>query len=122
MFGSTTDTKDRLKRLREQAQKLGGIIILKGPKTAIAFPDGQICFNTSGNPGMATAGSGDVLTGLILGFLSQGYSPEDSSKLAVFIHGYAGDLASIKYSELSMIASDIIEMIPQTFLWLQKKI
>ena len=72
-------------------------------------PDGKVYINSSGNPGMATAGSGDVLTGVISGLISQGYSPDSSVWMGVFIHGHAGDLAAAKHSEQSMIASDIVD-------------
>lgn len=120
LFGASENSVARLEKLSSSAKRLGGVILLKGPNSALALPDGRILFNTTGNPGMATAGSGDVLTGLLLGFLSQGYSVVTSAVLAVYIHGFAGDLAAMQHSEHGMIASDIIEMIPQTFLWLEK--
>ncbi len=85
------------------------ICVLKGANTSIAFPNGNIYFNSSGNPGMASAGSGDVLTGILGSLLAQGYSPETSSKLAVFIHGLAGDFAKSQFGEISMTASNIQE-------------
>ena len=72
-------------------------------------PDGKVYINSSGNPGMATAGSGDVLTGIISGLISQGYSPDSSVWMGVFIHGHAGDLAAAKIGEQSLIASDIVD-------------
>ena len=103
------------------AQKMEVIIILKGAHTLIATPDGNHFFNSSGNPGMATAGSGDVLTGMLAGLLAQGYSPEDTAKLGVFLHGLAGDLALNQQSEESLIASDIICNIGEAFLSLVVK-
>ena len=85
------------------------IICLKGKNTAVALPNGEIHFNSTGNSGMATAGSGDVLTGIILGFLSQGYSPDQAAIQGVFEHGLAGDRAAKARSERAMIASDIID-------------
>jgi NAD(P)H-hydrate repair Nnr-like enzyme with NAD(P)H-hydrate dehydratase domain len=73
------------------------------------MPDGRVIFNSTGNPGMATAGSGDVLTGIVLSLLAQGYSQENASVVAVYIHGLAGDIAAEKSSFESVIASDIIE-------------
>jgi NAD(P)H-hydrate epimerase len=91
------------------------IVVLKGANTSIAFPDGRVFFNSTGNPGMATAGSGDVLTGIILSLLSQGYSPEDAALAGVFIHGLAGDIASGESCFESVIASDIINNIGKAF-------
>jgi len=96
------------------------IIVLKGAYTSITMPDGRCYYNSTGNPGMATAGSGDVLTGMILSLLAQGYMPEDAALTGAFIHGMAGDLAASKQSELSMIASDIIEHIGLAFIKILK--
>ena len=91
------------------------ICILKGANTSICFPNGNIYFNSSGNPGMASAGSGDVLAGIIGSLLAQGYSPEISSKLGVYIHGLAGDYAKEKFGEISMTSSNIQEFISLAF-------
>lgn len=87
------------------------IVCLKGANTAIALHDGTIHFNSSGNAGMATAGSGDVLTGMILALLAQGYAPQEAAILGVYQHGSAGDKAAANWSMTNMIASDIIENI-----------
>ncbi len=87
------------------------IIILKGHHTSIAFPNGNCTFNSTGNSGMATGGSGDTLTGIILSLLAQQYSPTDAAKIGVFLHGLAGDIAIEKITEESLLASDIIENI-----------
>lgn len=100
---------EKLERLSEFAVSNGIIVCLKGKNTAIALPNGEIHFNSTGNSGMATAGTGDVLTGIILGFLAQGYSPEQAAIQGVYEHGLAGDMAAKIRSERSMIASDIIE-------------
>jgi NAD(P)H-hydrate epimerase len=91
------------------------IIILKGANTSVTFPDGKCLFNSTGNPGMATAGSGDVLLGMVLSLLAQGYSPEEAAVNGVFLHGLAGDLARNKSGESSLIASDIIDNIGIAF-------
>lgn len=91
-------------------------VILKGAFTSIATPQGKIFFNSTGNPGMATAGSGDVLTGILLALLAQGYSPENASLTGVYIHGLAGDIAAEKNGYESLIASDIIDNIGNAFL------
>ena len=83
--------------------------MLKDAITTIACPDGKIFFNTTGNPGMATGGSGDVLTGIILGSLAQGYSPLNATLIGVYFHGKAGDLASIHVGENQIIASDLVQ-------------
>ena len=87
------------------------IICLKGANTAIALPDGSIHFNSTGNAGMAKAGTGDVLTGIILALLAQGYSPKDAAILGVYEHGLAGDRTAEKWGEMSMLASDLVEEI-----------
>ncbi|HEX2394477.1 MAG TPA: NAD(P)H-hydrate dehydratase, partial [Bacteroidales bacterium] len=96
------------------------IIALKGAYTSITMPDGKCYYNSTGNPGMATAGSGDVLTGMILSLLAQGYKPEEATLAGVFLHGLAGDIASARQSQEAMIASDIIENIGNAFNKIQK--
>lgn len=87
------------------------VLLLKGPQTLVASPDGYIYKNTTGNVGMATAGSGDVLTGIITAFLAQGLSPFDAAKWGAYIHGKAGDLAIKHKAKASLIAGDIIDKI-----------
>jgi len=96
-------------------QKL--IIVLKGAHTAVISPTGKTCFNSTGNPGMATAGSGDVLTGMITSFLAQGYSPEDAAYLGVYFHGLAGDIAAAEKGLSGLTATDILENIPNVLKW-----
>jgi NAD(P)H-hydrate epimerase len=103
----------------EFARKYKVILVLKGAHSSIVFPDGSCWFNTTGNPGMATAGSGDVLTGIILSLLGQGYPPGDSAMLGVFLHGLAGDLAVETSSEESLIAGDITESLGLAFQYLK---
>ena len=93
----------------------GVYIVLKGAYTGISTPEGKYWINTTGNPGMATAGSGDVLTGLITGLLAQGIHPLNASLAGVYIHGLAGDLAVESASEEALIASDIIQYIGNAF-------
>jgi NAD(P)H-hydrate epimerase len=92
------------------------VVVFKGAHTAIATPEGNIFFNMTGNPGMATAGSGDVLTGIILALLAQGYEPVEAAAIGVFIHGRAGDLAREETGEEALIASDIIRNLGKAFL------
>jgi ADP-dependent NAD(P)H-hydrate dehydratase / NAD(P)H-hydrate epimerase len=112
---SCKDSYERMLKASEMAQDMNAIIILKGSHTLIALPDGRMIFNSTGNSGMATAGSGDVLTGILTGLLAQGYTPEETAKLGVFIHGMAGDLAAKTESEESLIASDIITQLGASF-------
>jgi len=112
-------TANRIERMlfaQDFAQKHQIIVVIKGHFTTIAFPDGNMFINPTGNQGMATAGSGDVLTGILLGLLAKGYSPENTAKLGVYIHGLAGDLALNKQSHESLIASDIIENLGEAFI------
>lgn len=107
LFGDFFSDELRLRKALEVAQFNNIIVVLKGHYTMIVFPDGRIYINSSGNPGMATAGSGDVLTGIIASLVAQGYEPELSAVTGVYIHGYAGDLAEKKYGTYGMTASDI---------------
>jgi NAD(P)H-hydrate epimerase len=95
------------------------VLVLKGDKTIVAYY-GKVYINRTGNPGMATAGAGDVLTGIIVSLIGQGYDVFDASQLGVYIHGLAGDIAAKKKGELSMIASDIIEYLPDAFIKYKK--
>lgn len=99
-------------------------VILKGYRTLVAAPDGQVCVNPTGNPGMATGGAGDVLTGMVAGALAQGLGPavRDVLTLAVFLHGLAGDLAAAVQGEQALIASDITEALPRAWSALREKI
>lgn len=115
LAGESSSTYERLIKAQSFAIKHKLCIVLKGAYTATCTSEGNIYFNTSGNPGMATAGSGDVLTGIILSLLAQGNEPETASVIGVFIHGVAGDLAATSYSEESMIAGDITEMLGKVF-------
>ena len=90
-------------------------MILKGAFTSISFPDGSCWFNSTGNPGMATGGSGDVLTGILAGLLAQGYSPRETALLGVYLHGLSGDLALEGSSEEALIAGDIPDQLGKAF-------
>ncbi|MBU1370871.1 MAG: NAD(P)H-hydrate dehydratase [Bacteroidetes bacterium] len=115
LAGSWSDSFERLELQRQLSLKFGIIIILKGAHSCVTLPDGQAVFNTTGNPGMATAGSGDVLTGMLTGLLAQQYSPMQAALLAVYLHGVAGDLAAEKLGMESVIASDIVYCIAKAF-------
>ncbi len=107
---------DRLQKQREFSMTNSVYVVLKGAHTTITCPDGTVYFNTTGNPGMATAGSGDVLTGIILGLLSQEYSPRDAALIGVYLHGLAGDIAAHQNSQEAIIASDIINSIGAAYI------
>ena len=113
--GKTSDDFQRNLLQRDLSQKYSCYIILKGAYTAITSPNGECFFNTSGNPGMATAGSGDVLTGIITGLVAQHYPPLEACLLGVYLHGLAGDLAAEITGQEALTASDIINNIGNAF-------
>jgi NAD(P)H-hydrate epimerase len=86
--------------------------VLKGAPTVIADPDGKVYINSTGNPGLASGGTGDVLTGAILGLLAQGLNVTEAAALGVYIHGLAGDLAAMDQGEAGMIAGDVLDYLP----------
>lgn len=118
LVGKWTNDEERLTLLKEFAYKNKIVVVLKGAYTTVACPDGMILFNSSGNPGMATAGSGDVLTGILTGLLAQGYLPKDAATLGVYLHGVAGDIAKENVGEEALISSDILNYLPMAFGWL----
>lgn len=107
LFGVHHSSEERLKKAIDMAKYYKIVIVLKGHYTATIRPTGRVYFNSTGNPGMATAGSGDVLTGVITAFLAQGYSPEVASTIGVYVHGLAGDIATEQTGEWGLVASDI---------------
>lgn len=115
LFGETTNATRRLDLLRAKAKEYGLYIVLKGKYSVLACPDGSLFFNSTGNPGMAKGGSGDVLTGLITGLLARGYSAKEASILGVYLHGLAVDLAAKHIGMEGMTSSDVIEFLPKAF-------
>lgn len=111
---------ERLTKACEMAARHEAYIILKGHHTAICTPEGRVFFNNTGNSGMATAGSGDVLTGIITGLLGRGYSEQEACILGVYLHGLAGDIAARELGKESLIASDIIDYLPKAFKLLEE--
>ena len=103
------------------SEKYNCYVVLKGAYTCITCPDGTSYFNSTGNPGMATAGSGDVLTGIITSLLAQGFSPKNAAIAGVYLHGLAGDIAASEKGEAAMIASDIIENLGSAYLRISGK-
>jgi ADP-dependent NAD(P)H-hydrate dehydratase / NAD(P)H-hydrate epimerase len=119
LAGDWKNDYHKLALLRNLAMNNQLIVVLKGGHTAIALPDGNIWFNTTGNPGMATAGSGDVLTGIIAGLLAQKMNAAEAALLGVFLHGLAGDEAMLNTGEHALIAGDIIRHLGDAFKVLQ---
>jgi NAD(P)H-hydrate epimerase len=115
LVGKSANRFEKTAMAQDFAQEYQIIVILKGHFTTIVLPDRRVFINNTGNQGMATAGSGDVLTGILLGLLSKGYSPENAAKLGVYLHGLAGDCALEKQSHESLIASDINENLGKAF-------
>ena len=115
LFGKTDNDFERLQLALHKSKELNIYIVLKGHYSFISTPEGKGYFNSTGNPGMATAGSGDVLTGFITGLLAQGYSSLHACILGVYLHGLAGDIAADKFSEEAMIAGDIINCLGDAF-------
>lgn len=105
--------RDRERTAKEFAKKYKVVVVLKGHRTVVASFDGSVYVNETGNPGMASGGSGDVLTGMIAGLLGQRLSLFDAARLGVYLHGLAGDLAAKDRGEIGLIASDIVDRIPQ---------
>jgi len=116
LVGKPVNDFDRNKMQREFSARYGVYIILKGAHTAITTPEGLSYFNSTGNPGMATGGSGDVLTGILTGLMAQGYTSLDTCILGVYLHGLAGDHASQLHGQEALIASDITEQLGKAFL------
>ena len=113
IFGTHHSEEKRLRRAIEMAKKYQLVIVLKSHYTMTVNTDGRVYINSNGNPGMATAGSGDVLTGIIGALLAQGYDSRTSAVLGVFIHGAAGDMASVTHGTYGMVAGDIVDNIGQ---------
>lgn len=108
MVGEWKSDCERLNKQIEWSKSHNAYLLVKGAHSSLSTPDGKVYFNSTGNPGMATAGSGDVLTGIITGLLSCGYSTEDSAIIGMFLHGRAGDIARKTTGEEALTASDII--------------
>lgn len=106
---------DRIGVAGRFARERGVLVVLKGARTVVARPDGMIAVCPTGNPGMATAGTGDVLTGMIVGLLAQGLTPWDAACTGIYFHGLAGDLAAARVGQAAMTAGDLIDHIPKAF-------
>jgi NAD(P)H-hydrate epimerase len=115
LAGETANSWERIQKQMQLAAELKVIIVLKGAFTTVALPNGKLYFNSTGNPGMATAGSGDSLTGIILGLVAQHIPPEHAAIAGVFLHGLAGDIAAHEKSENALIAGDITDYLGKAF-------
>lgn len=115
LTGPVESAWERLQAAISFAQRYNVIVVLKGAYTQVIDSDGEVWFNSSGNPGMATAGSGDVLSGIVLALLAQGYKPFDAARLGVYVHGVAGDVAAETRGYEALIASDLIESLGEAF-------
>lgn len=115
LVGSWSSDYERLTKQKALATELQSVVLVKGAHTAIASSDGHVYFNSTGNPGMATAGSGDVLTGILTALLAQGYSAVEAARLGVYVHGLSGDMAAREKGMISLIASDLVDTLPKAF-------
>lgn len=108
LIGGWANDDEKLSKSRQFAEKWQVILVIKGANTALVFPDGTIHFNSTGNPGMATAGTGDVLTGMVASLIAQGHPAKDAARLAIYLHGSAADHAIVHIHPKSLIASDVV--------------
>jgi ADP-dependent NAD(P)H-hydrate dehydratase / NAD(P)H-hydrate epimerase len=115
LFGQTSNDFETLQLQQQKSSEHSIFIIRKGAFTVLTTPDGKVYFNSTGNPGMATAGSGDVLTGVLTGLLAQGYAPETAACLGIYLHGLAGDLAAESLGHEALLAGDIVDKLGRAF-------
>ena len=120
LTGDFTSWSDMIANAAILAKENNITVVVKGAPTVTISPTGELFVNTTGNPGMATGGSGDVLTGMVLALLAQGYTPDDAAIIAVYIHGLAGDIAAHDFSMTAMTSADIANSLPKA--WLQTEI
>lgn len=116
LFGKVENHLERIQTAKQHAQKLFVYIIVKGHFSFVACPDGELYFNSTGNAGMATGGSGDVLTGVLTSLLAQGYLSKETCLLGMYLHGLAGDIAASYISQEALVAGDIIDHLGKAFL------
>lgn len=121
LFGKTPNTYLSISAVRAFARDCGFAVVLKGTHTVVIAPDGNLYFNSTGNPGMATGGSGDVLTGMVLALLAQGYSATDAARMAVYVHGLSGDYAAAEKGMTALVAGDIVDCLPAAWKYMERK-
>ena len=119
LVGKSKSDQERIEKAKQISSMYDLILVLKGAPTQIVYGE-SVLVNTTGNPALATAGSGDVLTGIITGLLAQGYDPIDAASIGVYLHGLAADLGSIEISKAAFTASDILRYLGKAFLQLEK--
>ncbi|MCB0699831.1 MAG: NAD(P)H-hydrate dehydratase, partial [Chitinophagaceae bacterium] len=122
LFGKTKDSMQQLELARTQSMKYNLNIVLKGHHTVVVNTEGDCWYNLTGNAGMATAGSGDVLTGVITGLMAQGFKPTNAAILGVYLHGLAGDYAAADLSQYSVIAGDIVDNLGRAFKYIRSQL
>ena len=117
LLNTTTDAvqQNRLGAARELARQTKATVVLKGARTVVATPAGEVWINPTGNPGMATGGMGDVLTGMIAGFIAEGVPPLRAAIAATYLHGYAGDLARDDLGEHALTAGEVLARLPRAY-------
>lgn len=120
LFGKITNTLSAINSVRAFVRDYNVTIVLKGAHTVVIAPDSNLYFNSTGNPGMATGGSGDVLTGVVLALLAQGITAIDAARVAVYAHGLAGDIAAECKGHRALVAGDIVECLPSAWKELDK--
>jgi NAD(P)H-hydrate epimerase len=117
LLGLTVDevNADRVEVARRAAAKWGHVVVLKGAFTVMATPDGKACVNPHATPALATAGTGDVLAGLIVGFMAQGLAAFDAAIVATYLHAQAGKEAAEELGDRSVMAGDVLEALPRAY-------
>ena len=119
LFGKAEDDFHRWAVQQKMARELGVYLLLKTGYTTIATPAGQLLYNSTGNPGMATGGTGDALTGILTGLLAQGYPAGEAARLGVYLHGLAGDMAAYELGQESLLAEDVVSHLGKAFIRLR---
>ena len=120
LVGEWATAEERLAKAVALAERTRSCVVVKGPHSAVVSPEGQTAFNTTGNPGMATGGSGDVLTGLLTGLLASGYRAFEAARMGVWLHGRAGDIAASRYGQNGMNSRDIADCLGEAFLAVER--
>ena len=121
LFGATDSSYVRLQAAQTYAMTFGVTIVLKGAHTVVVTQLGTMHFNSTGNPGMATGGCGDVLTGSILSLLAQGFATPDAARLSVYVHGLAGDIAAKEKGQMALVAGDVVDSLPSAWRSLEEE-